>query len=621
MIKLVFTFVLFMSIQFISAQTLITPGSSWKYLDDGSNQGTTWRNVSFDDSTWSTGNAQLGYGDGDEATVISFGSSSSNKHLCYYFRKTINVTNPTANNGLKISILRDDGAVVYINGNEVARSNMPQGTINYNTTAAHTVGGSDENTFFEYQVPSSVLVSGDNVIAVEVHQRSRTSSDLSFDFKLEFTDLNLFKKTPYVLYTGNNNEMMVIWQLMSNENCEFAYGIDTNYTSGTINTTEYNSDHQHKVILTGLTNGQKYYYRVTANNQTVKTGSFNAAPSGSASSVTFFAYGDTRSNPSDHNDVAERILSDINLNNLDQTFIINSGDLVYDGDQESVWDSEFFNQSFTNINALLANLPYLTAMGNHEGQGNLFEKYFPYPMFMNGRYYYSFDYGPVHVTVIDQETDYSQGSTQYNWIVNDLSSSNKPWKIAVFHKPGWSAGGHSNSSTVQNTLQPLFEQNQVSLAINGHNHYYSRAVVNDVHHITTGGGGAPLYSPDSSYPNIVTTDESNHYCKIVINNNTLHFYAIRKNGTEIENFEIQNNTTNIYNNTDKQWFVSTNFNKITINTKTGKGKIEIYDSLGRKIIEKKINNIRTTFKVKNGIYFIRYTNGNIFSVKKILLNQ
>jgi len=107
--------------------------------------------------------------------------------------------------------------------------------------------------------------------------------------------------------------------------------------------------------------------------------------------------------------------------------------------------------------------------------------------------YYSFDYGPVHITVIDQETDYLPGSQQYNWIVNDLSATDKLWKIAVFHKPGWSAGGgHSNSKNVQNYLQPLFEKYGVSFAICGHNHYYSRAVINGVQHITTGGGGMIL---------------------------------------------------------------------------------------------------------------------------------
>ncbi|HRI22394.1 MAG TPA: hypothetical protein PLA68_15640, partial [Panacibacter sp.] len=57
--------------------TLIAAGSSWKYLDNGTNQGTAWAGTSFSDAAWASGNAQLGYGDGDEATVVGYGGNAS----------------------------------------------------------------------------------------------------------------------------------------------------------------------------------------------------------------------------------------------------------------------------------------------------------------------------------------------------------------------------------------------------------------------------------------------------------------------------------------------------------------------------------------------------------------
>ena len=75
-------------------QTLLAYGSSWKYLDNGTNHGTAWRATGFSDAGWSTGNAQLGYGDGDEATVVSYGSNASNKYVTTYFRKTITAADP-----------------------------------------------------------------------------------------------------------------------------------------------------------------------------------------------------------------------------------------------------------------------------------------------------------------------------------------------------------------------------------------------------------------------------------------------------------------------------------------------------------------------------------------------
>ena len=97
---------------------------------------------------WTSGPAQLGYGDGDEATTVGYGSDPNNKYITTYFRKTFTVANPSQFNGLTLDLLRDDGAVIYVNGQEVARSNMPTGTINYQTLAATGIGGDDETTTF-----------------------------------------------------------------------------------------------------------------------------------------------------------------------------------------------------------------------------------------------------------------------------------------------------------------------------------------------------------------------------------------------------------------------------------------------------------------------------------------
>jgi hypothetical protein len=168
-----------------AAQTLISTGATWKYLDNGSNQGTAWRAIAFNDSAWKSGPAQLGYGDGDEATVVSFGGSANRKYITTYFRNSFTVATPAAITSLALRLLRDDGAVVYLNGAEVARSNMPSGTISYTTLASSAVSGSAEGTYYDFTVSPSLLVSGTNVLAVEVHQNNRTSSDLSFAAELK----------------------------------------------------------------------------------------------------------------------------------------------------------------------------------------------------------------------------------------------------------------------------------------------------------------------------------------------------------------------------------------------------------------------------------------------------
>ena len=165
-------------------RTFITAGSEWRYLDNGSNQGTKWRTRLFDDSKWSIGPAQLGYGNNGEKTELSFGGNSNSKHITTYFRHSFEVTTPAGVISLESALVRDDGAVVYLNGREILRSNMPQGNIRYNTFASLTVGGEEESTFQPFTVDPVLLVDGKNVIAVELHQTSRTSSDISFDLEL-----------------------------------------------------------------------------------------------------------------------------------------------------------------------------------------------------------------------------------------------------------------------------------------------------------------------------------------------------------------------------------------------------------------------------------------------------
>src|SRR5258705_183752 len=166
------------------AAILIPAGASWKYLDDGSDQGAAWRALAFDDSTWRSGRAQLGYGDSDEVTPVGYGSNSSNKFITTWFRATFTVPNPSLYRDLTISILRDDGAVVYLNGREIFRSNMPVGPVSYQTLASSNVGGTDEATFYPITVAATNLASGNNVIAVEIHQAAANSTDISFDLQL-----------------------------------------------------------------------------------------------------------------------------------------------------------------------------------------------------------------------------------------------------------------------------------------------------------------------------------------------------------------------------------------------------------------------------------------------------
>ena len=170
-----------------SASTVFVPlGATWKYLDDGSNQGIAWTQPDFDDTAWLSGCAQLGYGDGDECTEVDYGPDANDKHITTYFRHQFQVTNAAQSVGLSLRLLADDGAVIYLNGTEAFRINMPDGPISFDTPAARSA---DEGAYVLSIFCATSLVEGTNVLAAEVHQIASTSSDISFDVSLEGLDV------------------------------------------------------------------------------------------------------------------------------------------------------------------------------------------------------------------------------------------------------------------------------------------------------------------------------------------------------------------------------------------------------------------------------------------------
>jgi polysaccharide biosynthesis protein PslG len=156
----------------------IPAGATWKYVDSGASLATAWRAKAYADGAWKSGASEIGYGDGDERTVVAGGK------LTYYFRKSFNVASLAGVTGLSLNGLFDDGAAVYLNGAEVYRYNLPTGKIGYLTKAAANISGAAEKAWHSANLPLSGLTVGTNVVAVEVHNDAATSSDISMNLSL-----------------------------------------------------------------------------------------------------------------------------------------------------------------------------------------------------------------------------------------------------------------------------------------------------------------------------------------------------------------------------------------------------------------------------------------------------
>jgi hypothetical protein len=183
--------------------TFLARESEWAFLDDGSDQGasdlvagnpsyndTVWKSPNFDDSSWERGSGIFGFGGlgspaATIATLLDRGPVDE-RHRTYYFRKSFLIAGAASVISLQANLLRDDGAIIFLNGNEVARSNIAEGLVLgfEDLTGGAAADSDEENQYLEIPLDPAFLIEGVNLIAVEIHQQTGGSSDLGFDLEL-----------------------------------------------------------------------------------------------------------------------------------------------------------------------------------------------------------------------------------------------------------------------------------------------------------------------------------------------------------------------------------------------------------------------------------------------------
>ncbi len=478
--------------------TLISFGSIWHYSDLGQEpaiqSGTEWFETQYDQATWPSGNAQLGYGDGDEATEIN------NSVITGYFRHEFQVADPSSFESLSLDLLFDDGAVVYLNGNEIWRVNMPTGDITYGTFAASS--SSDDDT--ESTVMGNVLSTGLNVLAVEVHQRSSSSSDISFDFKLVANpagSVNIIRG-PY-LQKGSPNSMTIKWRTSAPTESVIHYGT----TSGNLNQTISDGSNKidHEIQIQNLPANTKYYYAVANDENTLLAESsdlyFKTSPStGSQQSITAWVLGDCGTGNSNARAVRDAFFNYIGQSHLDMILFL--GDNAYSDGTDSEYQTAIFENMYEER---LKNTVSWSCLGNHDGhsansgtQDGPYYDIFSFPTQGESggtpsgtEAYYSFNYGPIHFISLDSyDSDRSVGGSMYTWCEADLQNTTAEWIVAFWHHPAYSKGSHDSDSEskledMRQNFVPLLENYGVDLVLSGHSHSYERSYFINGHYGTS----------------------------------------------------------------------------------------------------------------------------------------
>jgi hypothetical protein len=483
-----------------AATTLVPTGAVWKYLDNGSNQGTPWRGTSFPDGAWLSGPAQLGYGDGDEATVVGYGPTATNKYTTTYFRRTFNVTNVSAFTTLTMRLLCDDGAVVYFNGTEVFRSNMPGGTITYTTLASTALGTPAESNFVQTALSPASLVNGANLVAVEIHQANGTSTDLSFDLELTATETATVTRGPY-LQMGTPSGVTVRWRTGAATNGRVRYGTDP--ATLTANADNPVSTTEHEVALTGLAPDTRYYYSIGTTTETLAGGPdylfYTAPTAASALPTRVWVIGD--SGTADVNAAAVRNAYYTSAGTRYTDLLLMLGDNAY----VTGTDTEYQTAVFNMYPEILRQSVVWPTIGNHDTAQSVnppstLPYYSIFTLPMNGEAggvasgtedYYSFDYGNIHFICLDSMTsDRSPNGAMLTWLQSDLAADSRDWTIAFWHHPPYTKGSHNSDTEIelvemrQNAL-PILEDFGVDLVLCGHSHSYERSFLLDGHYGTS----------------------------------------------------------------------------------------------------------------------------------------
>ena len=507
--------------------TYVHTGEPIVYLEGHVTPVSSWTTIAFTgDASWTRSDAGfgIGYGDDDDATVL--GDMPGN-YLTVYVRYHF-TAGPEVSSlmGLQLEASFDDGFAAYLNGEEIARSHLPEGALTADTAATSHEVTSGPETFF---IDPDLLVDGENVFSVEVHNSSLGSSDLSFIPALSGYDEPpvdaSITRGPF-LQQVTRDSIIVVWETDTPVISEVSYGTTTDMDQVAEDLTPKT---RHEITLGDLEPATTHYYRVESADPPSDRGLFTTVVN-MADPFRIAVYGDTRSNHDDHRDVMDKVI--LEAPNL----ALLNGDLVGSGDDAGQWVTFFDVEQ-----AVLMTFPLYPCLGNHERSGDLYVEYFVLPENSpSAERYYWMRYATAAVIAIDLYTNsYGTSSDQYAWLEETLqAASDNPGirhiLVELHHGP-YDSGRHGSNTAVRNALAPLFETYDVDIVFSGHDHCYERGTVNDVKYVVSGGGGAPLYTVDGDWWTEVS-ESVLHHCILDIHGPRLEFTAKRLDDSILDHF-------------------------------------------------------------------------------------
>jgi len=286
-----------------------------------------------------------------------------------------------------------------------------------------------------------------------------------------------------------------------------------------------------KVVFRGLKPGVEYSYKVPGQDL---SGSFKTPPSGDHP-FEFVLYGDNRTRPDAHKKVIQAVLA-----NSHPDFVVQTGDMVADGADASLWPVFFDIER-----ELLRRVAFFPSLGNHEHNAT------DYYDFFQAAPYYSFDWGKAHFAIFNSDLANSAPTEaarqafwkeQTAWLEEDLRKSQGATFrfVAAHHPPMTAVASRQGDNPHITALMPMFEKYHVTAALFGHDHNYQHYLKNGVHYFIAGGGGAPLYDVDKPPAGItIKVMKTENFVRFQVDGTVAHVVAFAPDGSHIDSVDLQ----------------------------------------------------------------------------------
>lgn len=576
-----------------SAQ-LISTATTWKYLDNNVDPGTetdryAWTKADYNDSEWKSEAGKFGakkgkledLGDGFVPTVLLnqyINGVNGDDITAFFFRTTVNISNLDDFSSLSGKLYYDDAAIVYINGVKVASFDEPEGGFESNMS----YGGSNASNPKEGVISltkeqlKDVIKTGQNTIAVELHQGRASSSDIYFEFNNLQVDYGqeettVEQKALNLTIGEDETKMNLTWYANTNTsgtvqlakagamiNGEFPSQFTT--VEATNNQANDKGFYYNQATLANLEENTKYVYRVVNGDQVSKIYDFTTKDFDG--SYNFIFAGDPQigasGSASKDTEGWDKTLSD-SINKFNPNFILSAGDQVNTASDENQYSGYLDHEELTSV-------PQATTIGNHDSSSNAYTQHFNLPNeTAKGETAAGTDYWYVYNNTLFMNINTNNTSTaEHKAFMKEAIKENQDvrWKVVVFHHSVYSVASHSVESSIlkrREELTPVFDDLGIDVVLMGHDHVYVRSnmmkgmkVSQETKDLTS------VTDPEGILYLTANSASGSKYYDIKTNIST-DFVAKMDQSKQrsISNIEVSENsfkvTTYLYNSNDNQW--------------------------------------------------------------------